>query len=66
MGVSIGVAPVFYVGRAKRSVHLNNDGSPLQTENDRACSNENNSKPLPSGWSFTEEQDRKDSNKQEA
>jgi hypothetical protein len=52
MGVSIGVAAVFTVGRANRSVHLNNDGSPLQTENDRACSNENNSKPLPSGSQY--------------
>ena len=51
---------------ANRFVHLDIDGSPLPTDYDGAYSNEKNSKPLPSSWSFAEEQDRKDSNEQKA
>lgn len=42
------------------------DFSAFQSKDDDACSNEKNAKPLPSDWSFPEEQDRKESYEQEA
>ena len=46
--------------------YLDVDFSPFQSQDDDACSNEKNAKPLPSDWAFPEEQDRKESYEQEA